>query len=354
MEQAIARVPALETAGIKQMINGPESFTPDGNFILGEAPEVRQLLSSAPASTRSASRRGAAPAGPSPNGSMKRRTADRPVGGRHPSLRRPAPRSRLGARPHARSLRQALHGRLPARGIRERPATHRVAAVRSAQGARRVFGSKLGWERANWFAPAGTEPRDVYSMGRQNWFDAVGDEHRARSRAVGVFDQSSFAKFELVGSDAGRALDWICANNVDKPAGPSHLHADAQFARRHRVRSHRRAARRRPFYIVTGTGFRTHDLAWIARAHPCRRDARLIDVTEDCGTLVADGPARARRARRRHRRPTSRNAAFPFGHVRDPGDRRATTCARCASPMSANSAGSCTSRSPRRAPCSMR
>ena len=63
-----------------------------------------------------------------------------------------------------------------------------------------MFGSKLGWERANWFAPPGVERDDVYAMGRQNWFDAVGEEHRAARERVALFDQSSFAKFELVGA----------------------------------------------------------------------------------------------------------------------------------------------------------
>ena len=62
-----------------------------------------------------------------------------------------------------------------------------------------VFGSKLGWERANWFAPDGADARDVYSFGRGNWFDAVGEEHTAAREAVALFDQSSFAKFEVTG-----------------------------------------------------------------------------------------------------------------------------------------------------------
>src|SRR5690606_29218011 len=85
-----------------------------------------------------------------------------------------------------------------------------------AQGA--VFGSKLGWERPNWFS---TDPgaRDVYSMGRQNWFGPVGEEHAHVREHVGLFDQSSFAKYEFTGPDAARALDWICTNDVSKPAG---------------------------------------------------------------------------------------------------------------------------------------
>src|SRR6202008_5027569 len=86
-----------------------------------------------------------------------------------------------------------------------------------AQGA--VFGEKLGWERPNWFAADGERAADEYSFARPNWFAAVAREHRATRERVALFDQSSFAKFMLIGSDAGRALDWICANDVARPVG---------------------------------------------------------------------------------------------------------------------------------------
>src|SRR5581483_4448117 len=90
-----------------------------------------------------------------------------------------------------------------------------------AQGA--SFGEKLGWERPNWFAdPArGEQPEDVYSYERQNWFEAVGREHTACRERVAAFDQTSFAKFLLVGRDAETTLSWIAANDVAKP--PGHL-----------------------------------------------------------------------------------------------------------------------------------
>jgi 4-methylaminobutanoate oxidase (formaldehyde-forming) len=177
-----------------------------------------------------------------------------------------------------------------------------------------VFGSKLGWERPNWFAPKGMVPEDVYSMGRQNWFDAVGDEHRHVRNAVGIFDQSSFAKFEITGANAARALDWVCANAVDKPVGRmtytqllntrGGIEADLTVARLAEDR----------FYIVTGTGFRTHDAAWIADHLP-KGDVRLTDITEDWGTLSLMGP-RARDVLSRVTAADVSNAAFPFGHLR--------------------------------------
>ncbi len=113
MEQAIARVPALSEAGVKQMINGPESFTPDGNFILGRPPECANMFVGAGFNAFGIASGGGAGwvlaqwvAGG--------RGAARPLGRRHPPLLRPAPRPAMGLRPHARSLWQALHDRLPA------------------------------------------------------------------------------------------------------------------------------------------------------------------------------------------------------------------------------------------------
>ena len=141
-------------------------------------------------------------------------------------------------------------------------------ATLKAQGA--VFGEKLGWERPNWFADpaAGEEPEDVYSYGRQNWFDAVGREHRAARERVALFDQTSFAKFLMVGRDAEAALSWICANDVAKP--PGSLTYTQMLNARGGIECDLTVARLAEdrFYIVTGTGFATHDFDWIARNIP--------------------------------------------------------------------------------------
>src|SRR5690606_21392270 len=135
------------------------------------------------------------------------------------------------------------------------------------------FGSKLGWERPNWFAPEGTEPKDIYSYGRQNWFDAVGAEHKAARERVVIFDQTSFAKFLLVGKDAEAALSWICANDVAK--APGSLVYTQMLNRRGGIECDLTVSRLAGdrYYIVTGTGFATHDFAWIARQIPEGADA---------------------------------------------------------------------------------
>ncbi len=178
-----------------------------------------------------------------------------------------------------------------------------------------VFGSKLGWERPNWFAPPGVEPQDIYSMGRQNWFDAVGQEHLHVRAHAGVFDQSSFAKYELTGSKAAEALEAICANRVAREVGRltytqlvnsrGGIECDLTVARLAEDR----------FYIVTGTGFRTHDFGWIADHLPAD-GVTFRDVTEDWGTLSLMGP-RARDILARVTTADVSNSALPFGSARE-------------------------------------
>ena len=139
--------------------------------------------------------------------------------------------------------------------------TSPIYEILKEQGA--CFGSKLGWERPNWFAPEDETAKDIYSYGRQNWFPHVGKEHRAVRERVALFDQSSFAKFLIIGIDAEKALNRICANNVAKPSGVltytqmlnsnGGIECDLTVAR----------LAKDEFYLVSGTGFRTHDSAWI-------------------------------------------------------------------------------------------
>ncbi len=139
-------------------------------------------------------------------------------------------------------------------------------------------------------------PEDIYSMGRQNWFSAVGDEHRHVREKVGIFDQSSFAKYEMTGADAQKALDWICANDVAKPVG--RLTYTQLLNTRGGIEADLTVARlgEEKFYIVTGTGFRTHDFAWIGDHVGKDLDVTLERRHRGFRHAVADGAARARRA----------------------------------------------------------
>jgi 4-methylaminobutanoate oxidase (formaldehyde-forming) len=315
MAQAIARIPALETAGVKQMINGPESFTPDGNFILGVAPECENMFVGA----------GFNAFGIASGGGAGWVLAQWAMDGEAPldlwvvDIRRFSGLHR--DRDWVRDRTLEAYGKHYTIGFpheeyesgRPRivsPLYERLKAHRA------VFGSKLGWERPNWFAPERIEARDIYSMGRQNWFEPVGDEHRHVREAVGIFDQSSFAKYEMTGADAAKALDWICANDVAKPAG--RLTYTQLLNSRAGIEADLTVARLADdkFYIVTGTGFRTHDLAWISDHVPGGFDAALVDVTEEFGTLSLMGP-RARDVLATVTDADVSNTAFPFGHVRE-------------------------------------
>jgi 4-methylaminobutanoate oxidase (formaldehyde-forming) len=315
MNQAIARVPALEKAGVKQMINGPESFTPDGNFILGSAPGCANMFVGAGFNAFGIASGGGAGwvlaqwavDGEAP---LDLWTVDiRRFSGLHRDRRWVCDRT-LEAYGKHYTIGFPHEEYESGRPRIVSPLYERLKAHRA------VFGSKLGWERPNWFAPEGVEPKDVYSMDRQNWFGPVGDEHAHVREKVGIFDQSSFAKYELAGQDAQKALDWICANDVSKPAG--RLTYTQLLNTRGGIEADLTVARlaEDSFYIVTGTGFRTHDFGWIEDHIPAGLDAKLSDVTEDFGTLSLMGPD-ARKVLEAVTYADVSNAGFPFGHVRE-------------------------------------
>ncbi|HWK68688.1 MAG TPA: FAD-dependent oxidoreductase [Rhizobiaceae bacterium] len=315
MTQAIERVPALARVGVKQMINGPESFTPDGNFILGRAPECANMFVGA----------GFNAFGIASGGGAGWALAQWVVDGEAPLDLWAVDITRFSC---IHRDRQWVHDRtLEAYGKHytigfphEEYESARPTLVsplyKRLKSHRAVFGSKLGWERPNWFAPQGVEPKDVYSMGRQNWFGPVGEEHRRVREKVGIFDQSSFAKYELAGPDALKALDWICANDIQKPVG--RLTYTQLLNRRGGIEADLTVARLAEdrFYIVTGTGFRTHDFAWIRGQLGTDMTSVLTDVTEDFGTLSLMGPS-ARRVLEKVTEADVSNAGFPFGHVRE-------------------------------------
>jgi 4-methylaminobutanoate oxidase (formaldehyde-forming) len=315
MEQALVRVPALEKAGVKQLINGPESFTPDGNFILGEAPELKGFYVGA----------GFNAFGIASAGGAGRALAEWIAGGEPPfdlwpvDIRRFGPVHRDEAWVRTRTLEAyARHYTMAwpheemesGRPVRVSPLYERL----KAQGA--SFGWKLGWERPNWFAPKGMEPKDQYSYGRQNWFEAVGAEHRAARKAAALFDQSSFAKFMLIGQDAEASLSWVAANDVSRPSGS--LTYTQMLNQRGGIECDLTVARldEKAYYIVTGTGFATHDLAWIGDQLPENLDAKLVDVTSARAVLSLMGP-KSREILAKVTDADVSNAAFPFGTVQE-------------------------------------
>jgi len=213
LEGAIHRVPKLEQAGIRKFFNGPESFSPDQRYLLGEAPELKNFYVAA----------GFNSIGIQSAGGAGMALAEWIVGGHPPfdlwdvDIRRMAPHQNRKTYLYDRvsealGLLYAMHWPYrqyeTARGIRLTPLYMRL----KENGA--CFGEVAGWERANWFAPDGVVPKYQYSFKRQNWFPYAAEEVRATRERVGLFDQSTFAKFLVRGPDAERELQRIAAADM--------------------------------------------------------------------------------------------------------------------------------------------
>jgi 4-methylaminobutanoate oxidase (formaldehyde-forming) len=324
MENALICLPCLETAEIKTFMNGPESFTPDNNFIMGEAPELKNFYVAA----------GFNSIGIASGGGAGRALAEWIVNG-EPTLDLWPVDIRRFARFHDddRFLKErvsevlGLHYMMPwpnrelqsARPQRRSPLYDRLAAQDA------LFGSKMGWERPNFFAPSKDEARLDYAWGRQNWFAHAAAEHKATREAVTIADLTSVAKLLVQGSDAEAALQRLCANDVAVPVGQTVYTGllNARGTYESDLTVARLATDR--FLLVTGTAQATRDADWIRR-HLGGFDAMLTDVTSDHAVMALMGP----RARDLLARVTSvplDNAAFPFGAIREVGIGHATVLA---------------------------
>ena len=315
MELALGRVPALETAGVKQLHQRPRELHARRQLhprrgARGAEPLRRRRLQRLRHRLGRRRRHGAGRMG------RRGRAALRPLAGRHPPLRRNPPRHELGPHAHAGGLWPSTT-RWPGRTRNTSPAG-RSAARRSttgcsAQGA--CFGEKLGWERPNWFAAAGeAPPRHPLLRAARTGSPPSAREHRAAREARRVFDQTSFAKFLLTGRDAEAALSWICANDVARPPGSADLHADAQrAAAASNATSPSPGSPRTPSTSSPAPALPPTTSTGSPATSPTGLDARLVDVTSAVRGPRADGPARPRHPRSRSPRTTSRNAAFPFG-----------------------------------------
>jgi sarcosine dehydrogenase len=317
MQNALIRLPALETAEIKTFMNGPESFTPDNNFIMGEAPELKNFFVGA----------GFNSIGIASGGGAGQALAEWIVEG-EPTLdlwpvdiRRFAGFYDNDVLLHDRVKEVlGLHYMMPwpnrelasVRPFRRSPLYDRLAAKNA------VFGSKMGWERPNFFAPTKADARIDYSLGRQNWFPFVAAEHDATRNAVAVFDESSFAKFLLQGRDAQAVLQQLCANDMNVPVGASvytgMLNTRGTYESDLTVN---RIAHDR-FFLVTGTAQATRDAAWINRNLPADARAFLTDVTSAYAVIALMGPKSRELLSRLTKTPLG-NDAFAFGSIREIG-----------------------------------
>ncbi len=315
MDSAIARIPALAETGIKMFYNGPESFTPDNQFILGEAPELRNFFVGA----------GFNSVGIASAGGAGRALAEWITEG-EPGLDLSAVDIRRFARFNGNN--QWLHDRVSevlglhyaipwpnreldsARPFRRSPAYHLLKQANAC------FGSKMGWERANFFAPPGQRPEIEYGWGRQNWQPWSSAEQRAARTAVALFDQTSFSKYLVVGRDAEQVLQWLCTADVGVPPGRTvytgMLNAHGTYEADITVT--RLSADE--FLLVSSAATTERDKDHITRRIPAGRHASLVDVTSQFAVYGVMGP-RSRDLLSRVSRSDFGDEAFPFGSSRE-------------------------------------
>lgn len=288
LEMGINRMPMLETAGIHTFFNGPESFTPDDRYYLGEAPELGGYWVAA----------GYNSIGIVSSGGAGMALAQWINDGEAPfdlwevDIRRMQPFQK-----NRRYLKERVSETLgllyadhfpyrqvtTARGVRRSP-LHEHLKARGA-----VFGEVAGWERANWFARDGQEREYRYSWKRQNWFDNQRDEHLAVRNGVGLFDMASFGKIRVEGRDACAFLQRLCANDVD--VEPGRIVYTQMLNQRGGIESDLTVTRlsETTFFLVVPGATLQRDLAWL-RKHLRDEFVVITDVTAAESVLCLMGP----------------------------------------------------------------
>ena len=315
LEAAMKRLPALETVGIRKFFNGPESFTPDVRYLLGEAPEMQRLFVAA----------GFNSIGIQSAGGAGKALAEWIIEGHPPmdlwdiDIRRVQPfqanKHFIGARvTESLGLLYAMHWPYrqfeTSRDVRLSPLHERL----KTRGA--VFGEVAGWERANWFANPGQSAAYEYAYGRQNWFANSAAEHRAVREAVGLFDMTSFGKFLVQGRDAEAVLQNICANDV--AVAPGRIVYTQWLNARGGIEADLTVTRlsETAFMIVTAGATARRDFAWLSAHIPESAHAFATDISSGLSTLSLMGP-NARALLSEVAEGDLSNAAFPFATSRE-------------------------------------
>ena len=308
---AAKRTPVINTVGVRELLNGPIPYSADADFVMGKAPELENFYCTTGFLY-----------GIAAGGGAGRMMAEWIVDGapslnlwpldvrrfsfHHTTRHFMYPRA-VELYGHHYKLHRPGDEHESMRGIRRSP----LYETLKARGA--VFGSRAGWERPNWFAPKGVpaEDRPAFDRAKTNWFGPVGEEHRAIREGVALIDQTSFAKFELVGPNALNALQRLAVSDMNKAVGSTiytqlcnekgGIECDLTISRIEPER----------FYFVTGSAFGTHDRHWI-ESH-LRRDAQaqILDVTSARAVLNICGP-KARDVLQAVTEEDISNTAFPF------------------------------------------
>ncbi len=310
LESAMHRIPILERTGLQVFFNGPESFTPDDRYQLGEAPELRNYFVAA----------GFNSVGIQSAGGAGKMLAEWIQKGHAPrdlwdvDIRRNMPfqgNERYLYDRTTESLGLLYETHYPfkqfktARGVRRSVLHDKLASLGA------VFGVDNGWERANWFANEGQEPEYEYSFGRQNWFENNKAEHEAVRNKVGVIDQSSFSKYQVEGPDSEKFLNRICSNNVAVGVGKmvytqwlnerGGIEADVTVTR---LASDK-------YLVISGVATQTRDMDWMRRNKACDEVVYINDITSSMAVVTVMGP-RARDTLSKLTSDDISNEGFPF------------------------------------------
>lgn len=315
LEKAIHRLPQLGSVGLQTFFNGPESFTPDGRFLLGEAPNVANFFVAS----------GFNSCGIESSGGAGKILADWIVAGRAPGdywevdIRRAQPfqRSVPYLRDRTRETVGLLYdvhwpGRFPesSRGARQSPLHDRFARAGAS------FGEAAGWERPMWFARNAALSGPPYAFNRPGWFDASAMEHRAARSAAALFDVTSFAHILMVGADAERVLNRLCVADVRVPPGQvvytqclnelGGIETDVTVTRLSGDQ----------YMIVTPGVQRMRDIAWFRRKIEPGERAAVVDQSSAFCTMAVMGP-QSRDVLSGVVQCDLDDAAFPFATARE-------------------------------------
>lgn len=315
LEHAIRRIPALEHTGLQVFFNGPESFTPDDRYHLGEAPELRNYFVAA----------GFNSVGIQSAGGAGKVLAEWIAKGHAPmdlwdvDIRRSMPFQGTSKYLYERTteglgLLYAMHWPFrqfeTARNVRKSILHDRLEQANAC------FGEVSGWERANFFAPPGQKPEYQYSWGKQNWFEWSAAEHQAVRDNVGLFDQSSFAKIMVQGRDAMPVLNRICSNNID--VAPGRIIYTQWLNERGGIEADLTVTRlaKDSFLVVTGPTTQTRDLNWLQRNTSSDAAVVITDVTSSMAVISIMGP-RSRALLQTLTADDLSNEVFPFATSRE-------------------------------------
>jgi dimethylglycine dehydrogenase len=308
VEAAQRRVPALEHCGIKDIVNGPISYTPDGSPLIGPAWGVRNLWLNEGHSF-----------GITAAGGAGWQIAEWIVEGEpgidmlavDPRRYGPYTSKRFVVAKNEETYRNVFTVHYPDEEREDGRPLKTSPIYEKLKGMGAVFGQRYGWERANWFAPPGVEPRDRWSFRRSNYFEHVGNECRRLRNAVGVIDLTPFTKHIVRGPGAEAWLDGLVANKVPVKVGRMALcHALTQ---RGGIRSEFTITKLGPdeFYVVSAGAAERYDADYLQKHLPADGSVQLSNITMQRGCFVVAGP-RSRDLLAKLTDTPLDNAAFPW------------------------------------------